>query len=217
MKNLSKTELDATHRIFQRVNTLSGNYYGTKLRSDTEAYVSRNRWIMFPTANIGSLREGVSLPVPNVFVSFDDEITDNGDGKAECSVGTNYGSSNAMTWLREIIRRKKLSTNFVSSVNDMGSEWDAYVAQKIHTGFWGGTPLYRTTWVKAADSITFADIQTAIDGSDQKLLKPGEIYKGGEVTDCVSIFGVSAYTDIEHFDADVKAAFNLFTNWLSLR
>jgi hypothetical protein len=217
MKHLSKNELDATCRIFQRVNALSGDYYGKKLRSETEKYVSRNRWIMFPTANIGSLREGVSLPVPNVFVSFNDEIKDDGQGKADCYTGANYGSANAMAWLRDILRRTRLSTTFLQSVNAMGDEWEAYVAQKIHTGFWGGTPVYRTTWTKAADNVTLQDINAAIDGSDQNLLKVGELYKGEEVVDCVSIFGVNAYTDVENFDNDVKDAFALFTTWLSLR
>lgn len=217
MKRLSKAEIDATCRIFQRVNALSEDYYGKKIRSEIEGYVSRNRWIMFPAASIGSLREGVSLPVPNVFVSFEDEIRDNGHGKADCYTGTNYGSANAMTWLHSILRRSRQSTVFTESINAMGKDWEAYVAQKIHTGFWGSTPVYRTTWSKAADNVTLQDIQSAIDGSDQNLLKVGEFYEGEEVTDCVSIFGVSAYTNTDNFDKDIKDTFGLFTYWLSIR
>lgn len=218
MKRLTQQEVDAGHRIFTNVNRIAGGYYGRKTRQETRGYLSLNRWMMFPAYNVDSLREGTQMPLPNVFVGFDDEFKDNGAGQAECYVGVTYGNKDSMLWLREILKRQKQTQSFVSLVNGMGGGWEASVTHKIHTEYWGATPKYSAVRSIPAVQVTKSKLQTAIDASDNSLVRKGTIDPDGEtVVSCVTVVSIEAETDCDCFDDDVRDAFNLFVKLLTLR
>lgn len=217
MKRLAQSELDATYRIFSHVNQLVGGYYGHKTRQKIEKFASRNRWIMFPVYNADSLREGTGLPVPNIYVSFDDEIQDDGSGRADSWIGVSYGNSNAMLWLRDILRRKKRASSFIGLVNSMGSDWEVNTIHKIHTNYWGSTPIYKKVNGVLADVATITGIQQGISDGDKCRMKPGTLLDGDQVTSCVTTLSIEGEATPESFDQDIKNLFAFFTAILSLK
>jgi len=225
MRRISPLEVQATHRIFNHVESVIGPYYGKKTCDQAKGYVSQNRWIMFPEYHIDSLREGALLPIPNVYVSFEPpEVKDDRTGKVEGWIGLTYHNVDSMIWLAEILRRKKKSTLFISMLQALGSsgwfgDWTVYVVNKTLTDCPDNTPKYRTFKEFRPSKVTADLIQKAVAASDQQLLRRGDPYPvdGNPVIWDVTVFQVSKWTTPSEFDDDVKLSFDLFFKALSLR
>lgn len=218
MKRLTENELKATNRIFNHVNRLVGNYYGFKSFGETKDFASMNRWIMFPVHNASSLREGTCLPVPNIYLSFEDgEIKDDGNGLVESWIGVSYGNSSSMVWLDEILKRSKKASSFIELIHNAGDHWDVSVHQKIHTNYWRSTPLYRELCNFKSRTVTPQEISKAIEDSDNNLISPGNLFDDEEVISCITVFSVKSQTDYTNSDERIKEAFNIFTSLLDIR
>lgn len=210
MKKLSTKEVKATQRIFNRVDRLSGGYYGRKVESEAAKFVSLNRWIMFPVHNVSSLREGTKFPAPNIFVFFDgDVVSDDEDGRVGGYIGVTYNNVEAMAWLLKILRPAN-SSPFISVVNSLGPEWYFRVQQKIKTVFKDNTPRYRDMWAVKSDSLTVSDIKKAIADSNSRIIQPNDFYEDEPVLWCVTVVSIDKGTRPEVFDGDARTAFDLF-------
>jgi len=217
MKRLSSQELSAAHRIFRRVDNISGGYYGYRTEAQVKKYVSQNRWIMFPVYNVPSLREGATFPAPNVYISFNrDEIKDNGDGQVNGWVGVTYNNVEAMLWLREILRVRN-APYFINTLNALSQGWHVYSGHKIKTNYKDNTPVYNNIETIDARTVDITGIKSALKKSDGTTLQQGMTYLGEPVIWCVSVLNASIETNESKFDKDVKEAFDLFIRVLSLR
>ena len=220
MKRLSSEELDATHRIFNHVNSLWSNYYGRKTWDETKSMASQNRWIMFPVANVDSLREGASHPMPNVFIGFEDEeIKDDGKGIATGLVylGVNYGNLGSMAIIHDFQRRKKKQAQFFQIINSLDDEWVFSVDQKAHTGYHLKTPVYILVEDVSASGLTPEKLSDMLEYSEDNLLDKGSLYGDEEVLDCITTVSVRTKVTPESFDQKMTEAFNLFQNLLGIR
>ena len=234
MKRISKNELSAAHRIFNRVDRISGGYYGHQTLGQVKEYISENRWVMFPECSFGSLRVGVNMPYPNVFVSFESgEITDDasfslgpceyrsdydGGGRMNEYIGLTYHNTWAMEWLREILDSRAYSGTFIRGLNDLGEDWNVEIQQKIRINYPKAIPSYRTMHPPFnAATVKVKDIQEALIDSDKNLLiKDLDEFKGDPVLGCITVFVVMRKTSFNDFDRDADVAFRLFTKAMSL-
>ena len=225
MRRISPAEVQATHRIFNHVESVIGPYYvgpyyGKKTRDQARGYVSQNRWIMFPEYHIDSLREGALLPIPNVYVSFDPpEIKDDRTGKVEGWIGLTYHNVDSMIWLAEILKRQKRSALFISMLQALGNDWAVYIVNKTLTDCPDNTPKYGTFKEFRPSTVTADKIQKAVVASDRQLLRRGDPYPvdGNPVIWDVTVFQVSKWTTPSEFDDDVRVSFDLFFKALSLK
>jgi hypothetical protein len=209
MKRLTQEEISATHRIFNHVESLIGPYYGRKTVDEAKEYVSANRWIMFPAFNITSLREGTTYPIPNVFVSFENEVRDNRTGQVDGWIGVTCNNSDAMLWLKDTLRKK--SPYLMNILNNIGDEWSVEIQQKIKTDYYESTPYYETIQEFKPSIVTPDDINAGIDMSNKHLPQQGDSYKQSHsVLSAITVFTVLKTTTIRTFDDDVKKAFDLF-------
>lgn len=211
MHRINDSEAAAAHRIFNRVEQLVGPYHGFKTKAQTRGYVSENRWIMYPMKGVESLREGTTLPLPNMFLSYgeDREISDNGRGESRCCVGVTYHNVQAMEILRHILRRQPLGGRLVQVLRGLGNEWTAEIQRKTQTDCPGSTPHYETYKAYDASKVTAADIAQALKDSDRTLRRNGDIYPrtGTEILWEVSVFTVWKDTDTATYAQDVRKSF----------
>ena len=210
MQRLTQNELQAAKRIYNRVNDLTNNYYGKKTADIVKDFVSSNRWIMFPVNNVTSLREGASHPVPNVFISFEDIIVDDQNGKVNGWIGLTYNNSESMLWLHDILCPQK-AEHFLKILNGLTSDWIVEISQKIKTNFQDNTPKYHQAVQPInATTATVAAIKTSIKNSDTQLPKRGDDYDSEPVLNAITMVSVLKETNVHTFDSDVKNVFELF-------
>jgi len=214
MKRLSSDELITALRIFNRVVSIvakkHANYHRKKTLGEIKDFVSTNRWIMFPDAAIPSLRDGVNMPVPNVYVSFDDVIEDNKAGQVNGGIGMTFGNGGAMQWLWQLFKRKSNTAKFMTILNSLDDEWEVNIEHKIHTDYHAAVPDYETLFSFTATTVTAQEIQDTILAADNHL-------PHGNVVNAITIVTVRKATTIGSFDADVLQVFDLFFRVLSLR
>lgn len=214
MRRLSNDELIAALRIFNRTTNIvrktHPNYHGKKFLHDIKNYVSSNRWIMFPVANVTSREEGVNSPTPNVSMAFMNGcITDNTVGQAETTMGLVFGNNGAMQWLWQILRKPSNTNSFMELLNGLNDAWKVSIDHKIHYDFFGEAPTYETMHSYLAPTITADDIRSGITSSDNS--------RPTGVLNVITIFQVYKESIPESFDADVIKIFDLFFKVLSLR
>jgi hypothetical protein len=219
MHRISVNEYQAVNRIYNRVESIVGPYYGNKFESETKNFVSENRWIMFPVKGITTLREGTVYPLPNIFVSsFDDEIQDDGHGRVLGLIGITYHNVDAMRSLYTIIdpRRPSRHQPFLNILSQLGFLIE--IQRKTKTDSPRSTPHYDT--FRSVDSSTASvnQIMNAIGDSDNTLLKPGDIYpgSGNPILWSVTIFVTYKATTPSSFDRDIKRSFDAFQALLQL-
>ena len=221
MHRISPEELAAAHRIFSRIESLVGPYYGLFTYDRVEKFISENRWLMFPEYHINSLREGAEMPLPNMYISFDDEIKDdNESGMAQCNVGVTYHNVQAMLVLWDILRRRTKANFLLNVVHSFGSAWDINIQHKTKTDSIQSTPRYSTFQsFKPQEIVVPNQIVNAIVDSNRNLLHRGDIYPetGTPVLWDVTVFGISISTNADTFDVVVKKAFDAFLKLLNLR
>jgi hypothetical protein len=221
MHRISNDEYAAAHRIYSHAESLV-HYYGPKTRHQVEGYVSENRWVMFPESHIESLRAGATLPIPNVFLSFADEIVDNGSGKVDGWMGLTYHNVEAMQGLMGgIMKRAQKRDRFINLLKNMGDDWMIEIQNKTMTDCPFTTPKYRTAPERRIkpSAVDAAFIQKAVADSDHHLLRRGDPYPdtGNPVIWDVSIFVALKPTTAATFDEDFKTVFGLFQNVLGLQ
>ena len=220
MKHLSKAEDAAACRIFREVNRISNNYYGTKTDQEIHEYCSLNRWIMFPNKGIGSLAEGRSAPLPNVYISFgeDQEIKDNGEGKAEGYIGMTFNNGDAMRGLLEsIFKRPQKRTAFIGWLNNLSSDWYAEISQKIKIHCLNFPPRWKIfDTFDDLSTITHTDIIHRVIDSNNNILQKGDDDDGVMVQGSVTTFNVSKDLTLQDFDTDVKESLTLLQDTLDL-
>jgi hypothetical protein len=173
---------------------------------------------MFPEHHIGSLREGAELPLPNIFISFADEVRDNGAGLVDGWIGLTYHNVQAMQGLGDILRRSRKSKIFIDALQGLGDGWAIEIQNKTQTDCPESTPKYRTfTSIKSSD-VTAEKIVQGIADSDDQLFRKGDAYlNGNPVLWDVTIFVVVKLTSTGTFDEDVKKSFDLFLTAINLR
>lgn len=218
MSRLSADELKATHRIFNHVDQVV-NYYGHKTLDETAQYVSENKWIMFPASNITSLREGTTYPLPNVFVSPDDEeISDDGDGRITGWIGFTYHNVEAMEALRAILRRPMSRGKvLLRELEILSDDWSVQSVHKIKTDSEKSTPKYSSVRSIAPSAVTIDAIGRAIDESDRTLPRKGDLYANqNPILWAVTTFSVERWTTPTIFDKDIRKAFDMFLRLVSL-
>lgn len=219
MQKITPYELSAACRIFRQVDLLIDKYYGRKIEAQIKDYISANRWIMFPDRGITSLREGVSFPLPNVYISFkNDEISDNGKGRTNGYTGFTYHNKDAMLWLRQILRLKSKNNQFIDILRDFGDEWIIDISHKTKVDYYEAIPRYSTFATAAPSTVTAEEIQQYIEDSDNNLLFPGDIlHDGHPVKSDITVFSVSKDITEDTFDNDIKKVFGLFLKALNLK
>jgi hypothetical protein len=217
---MSSTELAATHRIFNHVDSLV-NYYGHKTLDEAALFVSENRWIMFPVRGINSLREGATSPVPNVFVSMDGEdISDDGTGRVTGYVGMTYHNVEAMAHLWDIFKhRKTKGTVLMNTIHRLSDEWQVKAIHKINSDAPGSLPHYDIFRAQNPSVTTLDSIKSSLADSDIGLPQKGDICKisGNPILWAVTIFDIEKETDPSIFDRDVKEIFDIFLQLHLLR
>jgi len=232
MKRLTKSEIASAKRIVNRTIAIANNvsnskmygsgvrpnYYGRdKTTAEVKDFVSTNRWIMFPVHNVTSLREGASNPTPNVYISFKDEITDDGNGAPTGWIGLTYNNQMAMEWLKEVLS-PKYSPAFMAILNGLKDPWCVEVAEKIKVCHYKHIPEYEPVRAYDPRTITVQDIKDGLQYSNDRLLRPGQYYKDAyEVEGAITIFGVHRHTDPSDFDTRAEEAFDLFFRALSVK
>jgi hypothetical protein len=231
MQKLSRDEYDAVYRIFRHVENLIGPYYGFKTRQQIEGFASLNRWIMFPVHGVDNLREGTIYPLPNVFVSTEPTIQDDGAGRVNGWLGFTYHNVEAMLSLYDILRKTSTQLEFMEiisrlrrrfEVTELSDEWSLEIQRKTKTDYQASTPKYDTFKAFKPSEIIKAGnldlIKQAIKDSDKTLLQKGDEYPetGNPVLWSVTIFTVVKETAPEYFDADIQQAFSSFFQLLSL-
>jgi hypothetical protein len=221
MKRLTQDELESVHRIFNRVVSIVGNkhkgYHTKKTLEDSREFVSGNRWIMFPVANIMSLREGVESPTPNVYISFPDEITDDGKGNViDGWIGLTYNNSGAMVWLNQLLTKRN-SSAFLKIVNDLNQDWTVEVSKKIKLNHRDTVPVYETVTREPADKATLQSITNSIKLSDSALYHRDSIHPDGIVQWSITNFQFWKGTVTDTFQDDVVKCFDTFFAALNLR
>lgn len=217
MSRLSRDEYESAHRIFNYVEGLIGPYYGKKTLDQAMGFVSENRWIMFPVPGINSLREGTTLPMPNVFVSFNDIIQDNGKGLCNAYTGVTYHNVEAMAAFHSLLIRKRKSTSLLQILSGLDNTWDVEVQHKTKTDCPNSVPRYNT-FRSFKPTVSSEKLRKAITDSNKALLQKGDSYPdtGNPVLWSVTIFSVIKSVTVKTFDADIIQAFKLFTQLLLL-
>jgi len=217
MKRLTKEELTAAHLIYNRVSHLTQNYYGNRTQDVVHKFVSENRWVMFPEYHFGSLREAVTYPVPNVYISFPNGVvTSDLVGRVDGWIGLTFNNAESMLWLNEILRVRNADF-FISVLKGMDLPWLVEVQQKIKTNYKDNTPRYETIHKCDAPYVSAEFIKEAVMQSNEKLPKVGEYYQDEPVLWAVTVFSVSKKITTVDFDPSVERAFELFFRILSLR
>jgi len=219
MQRIAQDEFNATHRIFNNVERIIGPYYGRITRNETAMFVSENRWIMFPVNNVESLRDGTVYPLPNVFVSVEDKIQDDGAGRVNGWLGFTYHNVDAMKALYSIIdpRRPSRHQPFLNIISNLG--FPVEIQRKTKTDCPNSTPHYETFGPPFEPSIVTANqILDAIRESDRTLLRKDDIYSetGTPVIWSVTIFTAIKETVAATFDEDIKNVFDAFRQLLLL-
>jgi len=219
MKRLSQSEQTAAYHIFNHVESIVGPYYGKKTQAMVQDYVSGNRWIMFPQHNISSLREGADLPMPNVFISFENEIKDDGSGLVNGWMGLTYHNIQAMQWLNDILKRKKKSLLFINILNSIGDDWSVEIQHKTKTNCPESACRYSTFRAMPPSTVTADMIIQGIKDSNKALLRSGDPYPddGNPVLWDVTVFTVMKPTTVKSFNGDVKKSFDMLFKALTLR
>jgi hypothetical protein len=219
MYRITNEEYNATYRIFNHVEQIIGPYYGKKTWDETAEFVSENRWVMFPVKSVTSLRDGTEYPLPNVFVSVEDEIRDDGNGRVEGFLGFTYHNVDAMQALHSILdpRRRSKHKQFIDIISRL--DFPLEVQWKTKTDCPDSTPHYDT--FKDFEPLTVStvnQISQAIADSDNQLLHRGDSYykTGNPVIWSVSIFTAIKETNPTTFDHDIKRAFEAFFQLLNL-
>ncbi len=225
MTRITEDELVAALRIFNRTVDIIAQthqgYHGRKNLGIIKNFLSSNRWIMFPIANVHSLREAVQLPVPNVFISFHDgEFMDNGDGRAQACIGLSFNNEYAMDWLYELLERRNVA-RFMGMLNSMDKSWRTEITQKIKLNHKDSAPIYQQQTEFPVETVSPKDIADALEESDNNLPRYHDEYDengiSGTILNAISIVAVYKYTDVSNFDRDVQQIFDLFFRVLSLR
>lgn len=220
MRRLSQSELEATHRIFNHVDSVV-NYYGPKTLDETAEFVSENRWIMFPVLGIDSLREGANMPVPNVFLSMDgSDIADDGNGRSTGSVGLTYHNVTAMAHLHDIFRHKRTKGSvLMRCIQNLSDEWAVEAVHKIKSDSVESVPRYKVFRSGEPSVVTLNSIQQAIADSDQNLPRKGDICEisGNPIIWAVTILIIEKPISPETFDQDLKEIFDIFLRLHALR
>lgn len=213
-RRLTQDEFSATHRIFSHVETLVGPYYGWRPLNETMKYVSSNKWIMFPDKGIDSLREGTELPVPNIFLSFEDMVEDDGNGRANGWMGVTYNNVDAMVGLRDLLRRKMKSRALTSLLSGLGRGWSIEIQHKTSTDCPDSAPHYSTVQAFPPSGVTTTLLRKAIATGDASNLRRGDPYPptGNPVMWEVTIFAAQRKTTVADFDAHMRECFDLFQN-----
>jgi hypothetical protein len=172
---------------------------------------------MFPVNGIDSLREGTVYPLPNVFISREDEIRDDGNGKLDCYAGVTYHNVDAMLSFRDLLKRR--STQLINILSGFPDDWSVEVLRKTETDCPGSVPRYDIFRSFKPSSLAVNDIKKAINDSDNTLLRRGDPYpgSGNPVLWSVTIFSVCKEVTINSFDQDVKKAFDIFFRLLSCK
>jgi hypothetical protein len=220
MHRINASETAAAHRIFNRVEEAVGPYYGTKTVHQARDFVSENRWIMFPKYGINSLREGATMPMPNMFVSVaeDKEITDDGAGALNGSLGVTYHNVEAMLSFRQILKRKSHSALLLNVLKGLNNDWSIEIQLKTQTDCPDSTPHYETYWADQPPAVTIANLAQALNDADHNLRIKGDTYPktGTEVLWEVPIFVVWKNTVTATFVDDTKKAFDLMLKMMTI-
>lgn len=221
MHRINASETASAHRIFNRVEEAVGPYYGRKTVDQARDYVSENRWIMFPKYGINSLREGATLPMPNMFVSVgeDTEITDNGAGAVNGCLGVTYHNVEAMLWYRQILKRKSHRDLLINVLKGLPDDWSVEIQLKTQTDCPDSTPHYETYRALKPSAVTTPSLALALDDADQNLRHKGDIYPrtGTEILWEVPIFVVWKNTETATFEEDAKKAFDVFLKMMTIQ
>jgi hypothetical protein len=218
MKRISQEEYDVTYRVFNYVEGLVGPYYGRRTFDQTMEFISANRWIMFPVNGIDSLREGTVYPMPNVYISQEEEhIADNGAGKLDGYSGVTYHNVEAMIAFRDLLKRR--SKPLISIISNFTDDWSVEIVRKTKTDCKDSVPRYETFRAFKPSTVTPDDLRQALVDSDRTLLQRGDPYpgSGNPVLWSVSVFSVWKTITLDSFDADVKKVFDVFFRLLSCR
>lgn len=219
MRRLSSQELASAHRIYNHVDKIV-NYYGHKTLDEVAQFVSENRWIMFPVLGIDSLREGTTSPVPNIYVSREDEIIDDGHGRTDGYVGLTYHNVEAMAHLWDILKYPiKKGSVLLREIKNLNDDWSVSVVHKISSDAPGSLPHYKTfRWQKPSNTSLDSIKQNLMD-SDQALPRKGDIctMSGNPILWAVTIFTIDKPTVPSSFDVDVKEIFDVFLKLHALK
>lgn len=210
MRGFSQDQLNAAYRIVNKVESLV-KYYGKRFTFDEAIkLISRNQWIMFPVKGIDSLREGVGLPVPNVYISFDTkEISDNGNGVPRGWIGINYNNGDSMIGLKDILRRPRKCTEFFKIITCM-PDWTVSVLQKVKCGYPDSTPEYESFRTIDADCCNKTWLSDTIVKCDNQKYVRGDDFNGDTVLGAVTIVSIDKKTGPDSFHGDVVEAFEAF-------
>ena len=220
MRKLSTTEQNATHRIFNHVDSIV-NYYGHKTLDQAIGYVSENRWIMFPVRGINSLREGAELPLLNVYVSMNGEdIIDDGNGRPTGYAGLTFHNAGSMDQLKGILKRPKTKgSKLIQVIHSLDDTWELGSVHKIKSEVHNSTPHYDPQPFFIPSVATIDAIKNSIIISDLNLPALGDIYykTGNPVQSRITIFSIEKETDPDTFDDDIKEIFDVFMKVHTLR
>lgn len=198
---LTKPEIESTARIFNYVNKLIGNYYGpAKSPAAAKKFVSSNRWIMFPDRTIESLREGTSMPNPNIFISFSEEILDDGAGipVVGSSIGMTFNNTESMKWYRSVAPR------FLSMLSSLPG-WRLEIQNKIKLDYYASTPEYETVAEIEATKATQQWIDDSLALAETQRPKRDQPWNGHTVEWSLPIVVMFKVIDLATYDADIKS------------
>lgn len=221
MKQLSQAEKLVVTRIFDRVNKISGDYYGYKTEQQMIGLSSPERWIMFPEKHVENIQEGKHVPILNCYICFENKtFIDNGDGRANCRIGVQCGNSNSVRWLQHVLKSNN-KNKIIKLINSLDFDWTICTEHKIKDENMSikMAPYIDNTVIidTVAAPLTPKKLNDAITASIGNELKYGENYKDVPVISCSTIFNI--YRDIspENFDSNVKIAMDLLKKILAIR
>lgn len=211
---LTANEIKSTHRIFNNVNNLVGNYYQqNKSEQEAKLFVSENKWIMFPSVAITSLKEGAKYPLPNVFIYFENFITDNGSGiPVDGCIGFTFNNEGAMDWLNLLLAKHPI---FLNTLHILGDSWTIRIQHKVKTKFYENTPLYETTDTITTSTATVDDIKNKVLEACKTLPKKDDYFKDELVIWSTVVFVVDKPIT-ETYTNDLQDIFRLLLLALSL-
>lgn len=211
MARLTAQELASADRIYKHVESLIGPYYGRI--SNIEAFVSNNKWIMFPKNKVESLRDGVIYPLPNVFLSFDNDIITDTDGKADGYAGLTYHNVEAMGGFRYDLQFRE--DRMISKLKGFNDTWNIEIQTKTCT-CQESPSHYDTFWKTKPSLLTAQDLRTQLRACDASILNRGDDYpgNGNPVIWSVSIIVVNKIVNTQNFDQDFKDLFHIFLRLL---
>ena len=201
MTHLTKPEVESTARIFNYVNVLIGNYYGpAKSPAAAKKFVSANRWIMFPDRTIESLREGTTMPNPNIFISFGEEILDDGAGipVVGSSIGMTFNNTESMQWYRSVAPR------FLAALSSLPG-WQLEIQNKIKLDYYASAPEYETVTKIEAIKATQQWINDSLASAEVQRPKRDQFWNGHTVEWSLPIIVMFKSVDHNTYDADIKS------------